>query len=150
MGVLKYRFDRPPQGALDSDNAKNRFVNDTYRTVFRDVKDTIEYQLPRILSLFETLINRAYELKGIQLNKPLDLSKIIRYFEVGAKTLLGTDMIEKGVPIITVRKIERRNIIGNTLEEQKEYFKSRYFNFFVLLDGYEKEMINRYRNTNLK
>ena len=150
LGVLKYRFDRPPQGALDSDNAKNRFVNDTYRTVFRDVKDTIEYQLPRILSLFETLINRAYELKGIQLNKPLDLSKIIRYFEVGAKTLLGTDMIEKGVPIITVRKIERRNIIGNTLEEQKEYFKSRYFNFFVLLDGYEKEMINRYRNANLK
>lgn len=107
LGVLKYRFDRPPENSLDSENLEKKFVNDTYRTVFRNVKDTIEYQLPRILSLFETLINRAFELKGVSLGEPLDLSKIIRYFEVGAKTLLGTDMIEKGVPIITVRKIEK-------------------------------------------
>lgn len=146
LGVLKYRFDRPPENSLDSENLEKKFVNDTYRTVFRNVKDTIEYQLPRILSLFETLINRAFELKGVPLGEPLDLSKIIRYFEVGAKTLLGTDMIEKGVPIITVRKIEKRFIDGDTLEEQREFFNSRYFQFTMFLDGYEREMISRYRN----
>ena len=145
-GVLKYRFDRPPENSLDSENLEKKFVNDTYRTVFRNVKDTIEYQLPRILSLFETLINRAFELKGVSLGEPLDLSKIIRYFEVGAKTLLGTDMIEKGVPIITVRKIEKRFIDGDTLEEQREFFNARYFQFTMFLDGYEREMISRYRN----
>lgn len=148
LGVLKYRFDRPPENSLDSENSEKKFVNDTYRTVFRDVKDTIEYQLPRILSLFETLINRAFELKGVSLGEPLDLSKIIRYFEVGAKTLLGTDMIEKGVPIITVRKIEKRFIDGDTLEEQREFFNARYFQFTMFLDGYEREMISRYRNGN--
>lgn len=146
LGVLKYRFDRPPENSLDSENLEKKFVNDTYRTVFRNVKDTIEYQLPRILSLFETLINRAFELKGVSLGEPLDLSKIIRYFEVGAKTLLGTDMIEKGVPIITVRKIEKRFIDGDTLEEQREFFNARYFQFTMFLDGYEREMISRYRN----
>ncbi len=146
LGVLKYRFDRPPENSLDSENLEKKFVNDTYRTVFRNVKDTIEYQLPRILSLFETLINRAFELKGVSLGAPLDLSKIIRYFEVGAKTLLGTDMIEKGVPIITVRKIEKRFIDGDTLEEQREFFNARYFQFTMFLDGYEREMISRYRN----
>lgn len=146
LGVLKYRFDRPPENSLDSENLEKKFVNDTYRTVFRNVKDTIEYQLPRILSLFETLINRAFELKGVSLGEPLDLSRIIRYFEVGAKTLLGTDMIEKGVPIITVRKIEKRFIDGDTLEEQREFFNARYFQFTMFLDGYEREMISRYRN----
>lgn len=146
LGVLKYRFDRPPENSLDSENLEKKFVNDTYRTVFRNVKDTIEYQLPRILSLFETLINRAFELKGVSLGEPLDLSKIIRYFEVGAKTLLGTDMIEKGVPIITVRKIEKRFIDGDTLEEQREFFNARYFQFTMFLDEYEREMISRYRN----
>ena len=146
LGVLKYRFDRPPENSLDSEDLEKKFVNDTYRTVFRNVKDTIEYQLPRILSLFETLINRAFELKGVSLGEPLDLSKIIRYFEVGAKTLLGTDMIEKGVPIITVRKIEKRFIDGDTLEEQREFFNARYFQFTMFLDGYEREMISRYRN----
>lgn len=146
LGVLKYRFDRPPENSLDSENLEKKFVNDTYRTVFRNVKDTIEYQLPRILSLFETLINRAFELKGVSLGEPLDLSKTIRYFEVGAKTLLGTDMIEKGVPIITVRKIEKRFIDGDTLEEQREFFNARYFQFTMFLDGYEREMISRYRN----
>jgi hypothetical protein len=150
LGVLKYRFDRPPQGALDNDFASNKFVNDTYRTVFRDVKDTIEYQLPRILSLFESLINRAFELNNIALNNPVDLSKIIRYFEVGAKTLLGADMIEKGVPIITVRKLEKNGIIGETLEQQKQYFNSRFFQVFFYLDSYEREMINRYRSKNMK
>ena len=144
--MLKYRFDRPPENSLDSENLEKKFVNDTYRTVFRNVKDTIEYQLPRILSLFETLINRAFELKGVSLGEPLDLSKIIRYFEVGAKTLLGTDMIEKGVPIITVRKIEKIFIDGDTLEEQREFFNARYFQFTMFLDGYEREMISRYRN----
>lgn len=146
LGVLKYRFDRPPENSLDGENLEKKFVNDTYRNVFRDVKDTIEYQLPRILSLFEALINRAFEIKGISLGGPLDLSKIIRYFEVGAKTLLGTDMIEKGVPIITVRKIEKKIIYGDTLEEQKAFFNARYFQFIMFLDGYEREMINRYRN----
>lgn len=146
LGVLKYRFDRPTEHSLDNENSESKFVNDTYRSVFRDVKDTIEYQLPRILSLFETLINRAFEIKGILRIEPLDLSKIIRYFEVGAKTLLGVDMIEKGVPIITVRKLEKRTIDGDTLEEQREFFNSRYLQFTMFLDAYEKEMINRYRN----
>jgi hypothetical protein len=96
------------------------------------------------------LINRAFELNNIALNNPVDLSKIIRYFEVGAKTLLGADMIEKGVPIITVRKLETNGIIGETLEQQKQYFNSRFFQVFFYLDSYEREMINRYRSKNMK
>lgn len=100
-GVLEYAFKKYSKEA-NPDSRK--FANETYRKVFRDVKDTIEYQLPRIISLFETLINRAFEISQMKLPDSLDLSKIIRFFEVGSTTLLGTDMIEKGVPVITVKR----------------------------------------------
>ena len=101
--------------------------------------------MPRILSLFETLINRAFILKGIRLSTPVDLSRIIRYFEIGAKTLLGADMIEKGVPVITVRKIEKHPFSSDTVDAQKR-------EFYVLqhqypFDEYEKMLINRYMNS---
>lgn len=145
LGVLQYRFNKYSETHKASES-DSKFVNDTYRTVFRDVKDTIEYQLPRILSLFETLINRAFVLTGKTLNAPLDLSKIIRYFEIGAKTLLGADMIEKGVPIITVRKLEQKTIEGDTLREQQAYFlKKRYYiQAGLSLDAYERMHIDKY------
>lgn len=142
-GVLKYKFDNyarlknPYRTDFD-------FVNDTYKEVFRNVKDTIEYQLPRIISLFETLINRAYELKNCPLAAPLDLSKIIRYFEVGAQTELGIDMVERGVPVITVRKIEKKHIQGDTLSEQKQHFKDNVQKYMYALDNYEKHLTQKY------
>lgn len=54
-GVLKYKFDNYARWK-NLDQTDFDFVNDTYKEVFRNVKDTIEYQLPRIISLFETLI----------------------------------------------------------------------------------------------
>ena len=138
LGVLEYSFRKY------SGEDVNKFVNETYRRVFKNVKDTIEYQLPRIISLFESLINRAFELIGEPFDTPLDLSRIIRYFEVGATSLLGVDMIENGVPIITVRKIEKCDIKGDTLIEQKEAFRSIKNN--IQFDEYEKKLIELYIN----
>ena len=142
-GVLKYKFDNYAKYKV-SNQTDSEYVNETYKEVFRNVKDTIEYQLPRILSLFETLINRAYELMNRPLTTPLDLSKIIRYFEIGAQTEIGIDMIERGVPIITVRKIERKRIAGDTLSSQKEHFKENATRFIFDLDDYEKSLVKKY------
>ena len=80
------------------------------------------------------------------LDKPLDLSKITRYFEIGAKTLLGADMIEKGVPIITVRKLEKIPFQGDSLNEQfKCFLHYRYYIQRQLkLDTYEQMLLDRY------
>lgn len=136
LGVLKYSF-----GKYNGEEV-SWFVNETYRRVFKNVKDTIEYQLPRIISLFESLINRAFELIGEPFDTPLDLSRIIRYFEVGATTLLGVDMIENGIPIITVRKIEKCDIKGETLTEQIESF--RRIKNKIHFDEYETKLIEMY------
>lgn len=140
QGVLDYRLKK----YLAQEKDEHKFVNDTYRKVFRDVKDTIEYQLPRIISLFESLIIRAFEIKKIHLVKPLDLSSIIRYFEIGAISPLGIDMIEKAIPIITVKKIDRIKFYETELEGQRKEF-TKIFNLAASkFDEYEKHYLMEY------
>lgn len=122
----------------------HKFANEAYRTVFRNVKDTIEYQLPRIISLFESLINRAYQIKGFHLDEPIDFSKIIRFFEVGATTLIGTDMIEKGVPVITVKKVEKYNFSSDEIDGQRRELKQLFSKVTYQFDPYEIRHINAY------
>ena len=140
QGVLDYRFKK----YLAQEKDEHKFVNDTYRKVFRDVKDTIEYQLPRIISLFESLIIRAFEIKKIHLVKPLDMSSIIRYFEIGAISPLGIDMVEKAIPIITVKKIDRIKFYETELEGQRKEF-TKIFNLVASkFDEYEKHYLMEY------
>ena len=133
-GVLDYQFKK----YLEQGGDEHKFVNETYRTVFRNVKDTIEYQLPRIISVFESLIIRAFEIKKISLSKPIDLSNIIRFFEIGAISPLGIDMLEKAIPIVTVRKIENLRFISTELDEQRKEFASIYMLIDNRFDEYEK------------
>ena len=140
QGVLDYRFKK----YLAQEKDEHKFVNDTYRKVFRDVKDTIEYQLPRIISLFESLIIRAFEIKEIHLVKPLDMSNVIRFFEIGAISPLGIDMVEKAIPIITVKKIDRIKFYETELEGQRKEF-TKIFNLAASkFDEYEKHYLMEY------
>ena len=134
QGVLDYRFKK----YLTQENDEHKFVNDTYRKVFRDVKDMVEYQLPRIISLFESLIIRAFEIKKIQLDKLMDLSNIIRFFEIGATTPLGIDMVEKSIPIVTVKKIDDLRFNTVELEGQRKEFEKLFMQIANQFDQYEK------------
>jgi len=132
-GVLEYGFNQyTPQ------TDEHKFANETYRTVFRNVKDTIEYQLPRIISLFESLIIRAFEIKKIHLSKPIDLSNIIRFFEIGATSPLGIDMVEKAIPIVTVRKIDNLRFSATELVGQRKEFARIFMRIANRFDNYEK------------
>ena len=53
-------------------------------------------------------------------------------------------MIEKGVPIITVRKIEQMGVNGSSLIEQKQYFKENIGVYVFRLDEYERGWIKKY------
>ena len=143
QGVLEYQFKK-----YSSEDDEHKFVNETYRKVFRNVKDTIEYQLPRSISLFESLIIRAFEIKKIQLSKPIDLSNIIRFFEIGATSPLSIDMAEKAISIVTVRKIDRLRFNSSELDTQRREFAKIFKTIDGRFDDYEKyyliEYINKY------
>ncbi len=138
-GVLEYGFNQyTPQ------TDEHKFANETYRKIFRNVKDTIEYQLPRIISLFESLIIRAFDIKKIQLSKPIDLSNIIKFFEIGATSPLGIDMVEKAIPIVTVRKIDYLRFNSSELDGQRREFATIFKTIAGCFDDYEKYHLEKY------
>ena len=140
QGVLDYGFKK----YLTQEDDEHKFVNDTYRKVFREVKDTVEYQLPRIISLFESLIIRAFDIKKIQLDKPIDLSNIIRFFEIGATTPLGIDMVEKAIPVVTVKKVDSLRFDTAELDSQRKEFVKIFERRVFLFDNYEKQYLIEY------
>ncbi len=138
QGVLEYQFNKYFNQDI------HQFVNNSYQQVFKNVKDTIEYQLPRIITLFESLIIRAFEIKNFSPVKPVDLSNIIRFFEIGATTPLGIDMIEKGVPVIIVKKIESIPWGKADLQEQRNLLLKRGCYLGTDYDAYEIGCIQEY------
>lgn len=138
-GVLEYQFKRYSE-KIDMHD----FVNKSYHQVFKNVKDTIEYQLPRVISLFESLIILAFQKKKISIVKPVDLSNIIRFFEIGSTTPLGVDMAEKGVPIVTVKKIDNIPWGKGDLQSQREVLLKRGGVLGADFDAYEIKHIQTY------
>lgn len=138
--VLEYQF-----GKISS-NDKNirKSINNAYRNAFNKVKDIIEYQIPRILSLFESLLNHAYYMEGIKIESELNFSEFIRYFEIGAISKLGIDMVEKSVPIITIKKIDPLVDKNLDLDSQKSSLQNIINNNKNKFDNYEMKYITRY------
>lgn len=72
------------------------------------------------------------------------MSSIIRYFEIGAISPLGIDMVEKAIPIITVKKIDRIKFYETELEGQRKEF-AKIFNLAASkFDEYEKHYLMEY------
>ena len=90
------------------------------------------------------MIIRAFEIKSIQLSKPIDLSSIIRFFEIGATSPLGIDMVEKAIPIVTVKKIDQIRFYETELEGQRKEFIKIYNFISSKFDEYEKHYLIEY------
>ncbi|MCL2555391.1 MAG: hypothetical protein FWE03_00030 [Firmicutes bacterium] len=152
-GVLSYAFSR----FIKSEQTKNipkdekklpEFINKVYRQVFTNVKDTIEFQFPRIPSLFEVLIDHAFKLKGRPFEKPLDLSPIIRFYEIGVKSELGLLMSDKGVPIVTIKKVEDAYKdaleLSRAIDGKDESFCDWYKRARSMFDSYEQLILDEF------
>lgn len=94
--------------------------------------------------MFESLIIRAFDIKKIHLSKPIDLSNIIRFFEIGATSPLGVDMVEKAIPIVTVRKIDNLRFNSSELDEQRREFETIFKTVVDCFDDYEKYYLIEY------
>ena len=89
---------------LNNKNAPKK-VDEGYDLAFKKRSTIIEYQFPRYFFLIEALYNHLCEMGGID-DKKVDLSKLCRFFETGAKTLIGQHLIDCGMPGSVVKRIE--------------------------------------------
>ena len=131
-GILSYELSR--------ENIKS--VDQAYSNAFDNIRNVIEHKIPQILSLFEALLSQAAEIKGYN-RENLSLSKVIRFFETGVKSVFGEELVSFGFPTGTVRRIEEAHsdFLNFDLDSSKKYYFLHKKEIQSLLDKYEDRLI---------
>lgn len=130
-GILKYELEQ---------NGNN--VDNAYSATFDSLRNILEYRIPKILSLFESVAQFVAEERGDTLNN-FSLSSVRRFFETGVKSPLGEFLIEYGFPTDAIRRIEEKHssLIELSLLKAKEFCEVHYDSEIKqLLDDYEDRL----------
>ena len=133
LGILRYELKR----RQSKDNA--------YSNAFKTMKDIVEHKIPKMLSLFESIIIHAGTLRGYDMEM-FSLSKVKRYYETGVKSSFGEQLVEFGYPIDAIRRIEREHpyLLYFNFEESLEYCKKNLQGLCVGLDTYEQKLLKKF------
>ena len=133
LGILKYELDN------------NRSKDNAYSNAFKTMKDIIEHKIPKMLSLFESIIIHAGSLNGYDMSM-FSLSKVKRYYETGVKSSFGEQLVEFGYPIDAIRRIEKEHpyLLYLDFEDSLEYCKKYLLKLCQGLDSYEQKLLKKF------
>ena len=133
LGILKYELDN------------NRSKDNAYSNAFKTMKDIVEHKIPKMLSLFESIIIHAGSLRGYDMDM-FSLSKVKRYYETGVKSSFGEQLVEFGYPIDAIRRIEKVHpyLLFFNFEESLEYCKKNIARVCEGLDTYEQKLLKKF------
>lgn len=133
-GLLGYEIEQCRKGNTET-------IDKAYNEAFKNLRGILEHQIPKVLSLFESIVTFVAEQKGDDVSL-FTLSRIRRYYETGVKSLLGEALIEYGFPTDAICRIEEKHgiICGMDLNTSKDYCIKNNDSISVLLDSYEKQL----------
>ncbi|MBH1940093.1 DEAD/DEAH box helicase [Mobilitalea sibirica] len=134
VGLLEYQLNNisQPEKQIDS----------IYLKVFEQIKTVVEYEVPKLLCLFEAIYSCAGEIKGYDMSG-FSLSALIRFYELGVMTALGLRLVDYGYPIDTIRELERKFPLLNTMdyEQSRAFIISQKNVIKKALDNYEWNLL---------
>lgn len=127
---------------------KCKSMDKAYSEAFKSLKDILEHKIPKILSLFESIIVFVAQEKNI-VTDTFSLSKVRRYYETGVKTLLGEALIEYGFPTDAIRRIEEKHtqLKNMSVADAKNYCRTHFHEIQSLMDSYESALFVRAMKT---
>lgn len=136
-GILGYEIGQYQKGKIKT-------VDKAYNEAFNCLRGILEHKIPKMLSLFDSIISYVAGQKGDD-TSAFTLSRVRRYYETGVKSLIGEALIEYGFPTDAVRRIEEKHSTLCHLEVNaaKDYCGSHYKAIAALLDSYEVKLLSK-------
>lgn len=133
-GILEYEMKQVRSG-------KTKSIDKAYSEAFKSLRGVLEHNIPKIISLFESIITFVAAKKGDDVSS-FSLSHVRRYYETGVKSLIGEALIEYGFPTDAIRRIEEKHSVICRLgvSEAKNYCRAHYREITLLLDDYENKL----------
>ena len=119
-------------------------VDKAYIDAFGQIRGIVEYEIPKLLCLFEALFQQAGRLLEYDMDS-FDMSSIIRFFELGVTSEIGLFLVEFGFPVDTIVDIESKFSKIKKMDrfEAVNYLNQNYDFMNNMLDSYEKQLFLR-------
>lgn len=140
IGILQYHI-----GKLQENNSMfEEKIDSAYIKAFEQIRNIVEYEIPKLLCLFESLFQQAGKLLGYNMDD-FNLSSVIRFFELGITTELGLFLVEFGFPTDTIRALENKypSIGKMGALEAATFLSNNQRAMYSVMDAYEQELFNR-------
>lgn len=140
IGVLKYHVDK----VQEKNSSAEEKMDTAYIKTFEQIRNIVEYEVPKLLCLFEALFQQAGVLLGYNMDD-FNMSTIIRFFELGITTELGLFLVEFGFPTDTIRVLENKYPeIGRMGAVEAATFLGRNPRMlYNVMDSYEQELYKK-------
>lgn len=137
--LLKYHFDKVEE--IDAS-----IIDSIYTTVFSDIRNIVEYKVPKYLSIFSILLKYVCSLPQFNINsEKLALDFIIRFFEIGVQSEIGTQLAENGFPIATIKILEKnaKELMKNSFDYLVTNYSLLESEFIDHLDAFELYLLKK-------
>jgi len=140
-GIIKYHIDKHVKDENEKGNDPLKTIDRPYITAFDQIRNIVEYEVPKLLCLFEAIYQRAGEIKGYDM-LGFNLSTIIRFFELGVTTEFGLFLVEFGFPIDTIQTLEKKlkRLSDFSVLDAISYLRENNKMVLSVLDEYELEL----------
>lgn len=140
-GVIKYHLESLMKSNCDNDADRLKGVDRAYIRSFDQIRNIVEYEVPKLLCFFESIFAHAASIKGHDMTD-FNLSPIIRYFELGITTEFGLSLVEYGFPVDTIRQLEAQfsKLSDMDTMEAITYLRSQHRKVTQILDEYELDL----------
>lgn len=145
ISLLDYQiWKMKEKDKLNNEQIKDK-IDEKYNIVFSQIRNIIEYDIPRYINLFQSLFFRACQIK----NKDFEntgLEEFIQEFEIGKKSNFNQLLSQNGIPNITTEVLEQylfnhkvdlndTEICLNTIKQNLEHISD--------IDTYERYLISK-------
>ena len=136
-GILKFEINQYRKG-------KTKSIDSAYNEAFKSLRGILEHQIPKILSLFESIITYVAEQKGDDVSL-FTLSRVRRYYETGVKSLIGEALAEYGFPTDAIRRLEQEHtiVLHLSISGAKNYCRQHLNDVLKQFDEYEKSLFKK-------
>lgn len=145
-GILKYHVDSHIKKEREKAEKNNyqgnsnplQTIDRAYIRSFEQIRNIVEYEIPKLLCLFEALFSYAGTKNGHDMSG-FNMSPIIRFFELGITSELGLSLVEYGFPVDTIQELENKFSAIKSLStlDSIKLMRDRYREVVAVLDSYE-------------
>lgn len=147
IGVLKYHVEK----IQEMNSGAEEKMDTAYIKTFEQIRNIVEYEIPKLLCMFEALFQQAGVLLGYNMDD-FNMSTIIRFFELGITTELGLFLVEFGFPTDTIRVLENKYPVLGRLGavEATNFLRQNPKMLYNVMDSFEQELYKKATKVLLK